>query len=75
MGKLQMLVVIGLLEFHSEIPSGGQAPRPSPAPCSLAAAPSGRPEADARETHAMHTHARDARTPRGVRYAHPLGER
>ena len=23
-GKLQMLVVIGLLEFHSEIPSGGQ---------------------------------------------------
>jgi hypothetical protein len=24
MGKLQMLVVIGLLEFHSEIPSGGQ---------------------------------------------------
>ena len=23
-GKLQMLIVIGLLEFHSEIPSGGQ---------------------------------------------------
>ena len=32
MGKLQMLVVIGLLEFHSEIPSGGQAPSPQPRP-------------------------------------------
>ena len=27
-GKLQMLIVIGLLEFHSEIPSGGQKVRP-----------------------------------------------